>query len=93
MFELMGLLLLAGVAGVVLLGFLCVLWVIKLAFKIALIPLALFGGLLKLVLGVVAVVLLLTLGLPVLAFLLLLAPLLLLGLLFWGGVCALGAFA
>ena len=93
MFELLGLLLLAGVAGIVVLGFICVLWAVKVVFKIALIPLVLLGGLFKFFLGVLAFVLVLTLGLPFLALLLLLAPLLLIGLFFWGGVCALGAVA
>lgn len=91
MFELMGLMVLAGVAGVVLLGILFTFWIAKVAFKIVLIPVGLALGLVKVVAGLVLTVLLLTIGLPVLAVALLLAPLALMALFVWGGFCALGA--
>ena len=90
MFELMGLIVLAGVAGMVLLGILCALWIAKVAFKIVLIPVGLAFGLIKITVGLILTVFLLTVGLPVLALGLLLVPLALMALFVWGGFCVLG---
>ena len=91
MFELMGFLVLAAIAGVVLLGLFFILGVLKIAFKIVWIPVGLALTLLKVGLGLVAAICLLTFGIPVLAIGVVLAPLALLALFVWGGFSLLAA--
>lgn len=85
------LIVLFGLAGIAILGFLVILGIVKVLFKVALIPIALAFGLLKVVAGLIVGVFLLTLGLPLLILALVLAPLVLLAGLVFGGFSVLAA--